>query len=564
MCKVSSFTSHRKGAAMKRQLSFRSILSTHVLQSGMVVCCLFSFFTMSSFSRSIIEQPHNRRLNVIPDHIKDRLLTVINMPNHLSWAPWYAPNRSAIVPVDYSYAFNPSILELSDGSHIFAARIGWVYFGNCKKYERENDAASLYNCLRTHLHQYGDFSVFGFLHSEGNELEILPPTLLADKGHDNITNPLSWAGGQDWFDTRLVYPFNHRYDPSNNTRNHNILVTSQKTEYITGMDWFELEGSNNLILQSSFIGSVSNPSSWLQEKQAAPVKHNQLKRWVYYDDVAEKQEWKGREDGVSVWNITVADIARVKCKPRPQGYPPLPYNEGDFAPKNLPPSRVDKSHRRLAAIVTENSKVVVDKNWAPFVYKQRTLFSYDLEPHHVICENDVNPEDDDIDCVFCIPKHRSNSSDVLSPFKAEMLSRGFNESRVHLNGAPAYHIEALNSFLGIMHVVNVKKYIDPAGLPKQTRAYEHFFYLTEAEPPFKLTRVAKHKIPLQSSRCISPWFGASDTVEVNFATYMQFHPDRPGAEIVISYGEGDRHPRISTFGMDEVLDLLALSSSAVL
>ena len=74
----------------------------------------------------------------------------------------------------------------------------------------------------------------------------------------------------------------------------------------------------------------------------------------------------------------------------------------------------------------------------------------------------------------------------------------------------------------------------------------------EAEPPFRITAIAQRRIPLTRSRCWSPWFEVDDIVGEEFAMTMQYHPDRLGREIVISYGDGDRYARVDTFAMEDV------------
>ena len=91
------------------------------------------------------------------------------------------------------------------------------------------------------------------------------------------------------------------------------------------------------------------------------------------------------------------------------------------------------------------------------------------------------------------------------------------------------------------------------GIPQKERFYEHYFYKTQAEPPFRVTEIASSRVPLERSLCASPWFDKDDTVHVEFVMYMQYHPDRPGQEIVLSYGEADHKSHIRTMSLDEVL-----------
>ena len=78
---------------------------------------------------------------------------------------------------------------------------------------------SMYNCLRTHMERFTDQTILGRYLPSSGELLVTSPS----NGHDqNVIefNPLvsdveSWNGGPGWFDTRLIYPYSHRY-PLNN------------------------------------------------------------------------------------------------------------------------------------------------------------------------------------------------------------------------------------------------------------------------------------------------------------------------------------------------------------
>jgi hypothetical protein len=68
--------------------------------------------------------------------------------------------------------------------------------------------------------------------------------------------------------------------------------------------------------------------------------------------------------------------------------------------------------------------------------------------------------------------------------------------------------------------------------------------------------VSTLRVALERSRGWSHWFDIDDVVTVEFAMYMQFHPDRPGQEIVISYGDGDRMSRTATLAIDDIWNTL--------
>lgn len=207
--------------------------------------------------------------------------------------------------------------------------------------------------------------------------------------------------------------------------------------------------------------------------------------------------------------------------------------------------------------------MIQDKSWSPFVYQSKILWSYSIEPH-VVCENDIDlmhrSGTEVVDCVLCVTKYNSTSPTVFEQFYHNIHMEGYDEVITHLNGAPAYLIQDQNVYLGLLHVIKTQYLTDAVGRLEKKRMYAHYFYTLEAFLPFRVTAIASKRVKLAHCRSWSPWFKFDDIVEVEFAMYMQYHPDRKGQEIVISYGDGDRNAHVNTFGMEEVWSqLLALS-----
>jgi len=492
---------------------------------------------------------------------RDDALVIRNKPLLLPWNVAQKTRQPApVVPVDASYVYNPSVLELSDGSHIFSGRMSWLYGGGCHLFQDLQDPLSMYNCLRTHMERFTDQTILGRYLPSSGELLVTSPS----NGHDQnvqefnpqISDVASWNGGPGWFDTRLIYPYSHRYPLNNKGREKQnepkIIITSQNTELLGYDDWHELEGTSTLGLQLTYISTL-HPADLISEPKegSAILNGKQMTRWLFYDAEIEREEFDRRNKGLG-WMPITADVARLKCKQRPSGLTQLPFDPEKSSMHRSP--HVDDSHRRLAALEGDDWFMIKDKNWAPFVYQEKILWSYSIEPH-VVCENDIDishTDEKDVDCVLCIAKYNSSSTEVFKTFYGNIKDQGYDNVVSHLNGAPSYYIEEKNVYLGLLHVIKMTYGTDAVGRPEKKRIYEHHFYVTEAEAPFRVLAIAPQRVPLQRSRCWSPWFKTDDIVESEFAMYMQYHPDRPGREIVISYGDGDRYARVDTFSMTQV------------
>ena len=374
------------------------------------------------------------------------------------------------------------------------------------------------------------------------------------------------------FDTRLIYPYNHRY-PSHGSPSRDgkkIIVTSQKAEILRNADWVELYDDSVLGLQISLIGTL-DPEGLLNRKDESAVQRymqeKTMTRWYYYDEKVEQAEFEKRRTG-SKWTPMATDVARLKCSSRPSHLSALPCDKTKSDVHVRPVSAVrvhskaqeDVYHRRLAALTGGDWFTIKDKNWVPFHYQERLLWSYTIEPH-IVCENDIDVNYiDEVDCVICVRKHQSSSPKTFDKLQKRIKGTGFDKVDVHLNGAPAYYVEEIDSYLGILHVIKIKHSKDVLGLQTKERFYEHYFYKTEAQPPFRVTEIAASRVPLERSQCWSPWFETDDTVQVEFVMYMQYHPDRPGKEIVLSYGEADRTARVTTLSMKTVFEAFHDSS----
>jgi hypothetical protein len=341
---------------------------------------------------------HLRRRHNGRDYVKGDKLRISNIPTSL---PWKVSNRygppATVVPVDYAYFYNPSILELADGSFIYAGRMSWLYGGDCHKYAHFDDPEPIYNCLRTHAQRFADQSVIGQYRPVVGELEIVSPSSNNEVFHLPEFSPENssmspWNGGSEWFDTRLLYPYNHRYSTDGGNK---IIMTSQNTELIRNAEWSEVKDTSTLVLQLTYIGTL-DPSPIFGKKNGAVdfMSQKKLSRWFFFDANAEREEFDKRRKGIA-WTPMVFDVARLKCKARPAHLPALPFqidgnhepsqstraeNHSTTQPKSIgghigpelvhePPAG---DHRRLAALEGDAWVTIKDKNWAPFAYKSES------------------------------------------------------------------------------------------------------------------------------------------------------------------------------------------------
>ena len=233
--------------------------------------------------------------------------------------------------------------------------------------------------------------------------------------------------------------------------------------------------------------------------------------------------------------------------------------------------------RRLAAIEKSGFLgVIKDKNWSPFFYRGRMLWSYLLSPH-IVCEMEQYIQDlpaffariEPDDCILCLRKFATNNSALFNEhaerFSAAAKAR---EARVlpkrkespttfnyHLNGVSAFKVRGRPFYLGICHSISdTWRQVDRMVHYQRLRTYIHFFYKMEAEPPFRILAISR-KIPLFQHRAVSSWFGVEEVVDVAFVSGLEYHPDQMGQEIMIAYGVGDLVSRVTKLSVEMALEL---------
>jgi len=233
---------------------------------------------------------------------------------------------------------------------------------------------------------------------------------------------------------------------------------------------------------------------------------------------------------------------------------------------------------------------VEDKNWSPFVYQGKLLWSYEIRPH-VVCSLDLDspnsiyrprpstaPASSPYSCALCIQKYATSAGQAVNargervyidPLWAkfdEMLQsrlkiekfipRDFDLSKlevvVHLNGVPSYHIPSESSYLGIGHAI-VRLHTDDD--PMLISTYETFFYLLSDTPPFAVTGLSC-PINLIKKPSIGGVFNQSERFRnVAFVSGFNYDQLSKGSELLISYGIGDYQSHIITMNVRDAFEM---------
>lgn len=156
------------------------------------------------------------------------------------------------------------------------------------------------------------------------------------------------------------------------------------------------------------------------------------------------------------------------------------------------------------------------KNWSPFEYNGELYCEYQLEPHTILKVD---------------PKTGKTTEGYITGQAASIIT-----SETSLRGStPPILINNTsdNSFpgkfyLGVGHTRTIL-----------TSDYLHFFYIFEAEPPFKMIKVSSH-------------FKLHGKERIQFAAGLSQYEDK----IYISYGVNDCSNRISYFTIDDMLSMM--------
>ena len=244
--------------------------------------------------------------------------------------------------------------------------------------------------------------------------------------------------------------------------------------------------------------------------------------------------------------------------------------------------------RRLAAIEKSGFLgAIKDKNWSPFFYHGRMLWSYMLHPH-IVCEFEQEMDElpaffgriEPDDCILCMRRFATNNSLLIKEhsrrYGAASLPPHLSKAAIergsadqspttwhyHLNGVQAFKIKGQPFFLGVCHSISETwKQVERMQHYHRLRSYVHYFYKMEKEPPFRILAISKN-IPLLKHRGVSSWFGTEEVADVAFVSGMNYDPSKSGEEILLTYGVGDLVSRVTTFSVETALELFEDSQIA--
>jgi hypothetical protein len=163
------------------------------------------------------------------------------------------------------------------------------------------------------------------------------------------------------------------------------------------------------------------------------------------------------------------------------------------------------------------AELLKEKNWNPFIYKGRLLFSQTFDPHVVI---EPYPNGTCVR-VFETPgrafkhlpsKPRGNTQAVLVP--------------------AAFSGEKRDFYLGVVH-------------GESGRAYQNYFYKMQAHPPFRIYAASRAMPIVNGQQPRNPAW-----TDVSFPMSLDLLED--AGQVLVGYGSGDKTPRVLVMTWEEV------------
>ncbi|GBF90507.1 hypothetical protein Rsub_03503 [Raphidocelis subcapitata] len=182
---------------------------------------------------------------------------------------------------------------------------------------------------------------------------------------------------------------------------------------------------------------------------------------------------------------------------------------------------------------------IKEKNWMPFVHDDKLHVTYSVVPHRVFQMNSTG---------YAVRQYVTGADAALAPFAGEDVHGGPPVVRVARAGEAPY-------YLGVLHFF--KTFGEGAS---KVKAYHHYFYKTEAAPPFRICAVSK-EIPLVTRKKEAPpAAGAAggdawthqriwkDTSQTAYASGLFVDGER----VLLSYGSSDIDARMLSLGLADV------------
>ena len=489
--------------------------------------------------------------------------------------PWnYSASKS--VAVQNLWTNNPSILELSEGSFFFSAVLVWTYDLDCGVIE-DLSLDLISACLKANAWKITDGSTtLGYFNMKSCEARLLP-----------INSYGGWNYGDAWGDTKLLYyvkngaimqsPADEENLASSSeqtqrrnksTTRQSMILTSQKIEYIYSTEWEGLD-------EGAFLQVSMLHLAYLNVYK----KKIRFSRMIFFNPVEDKRRESDRLQGhkLSLFDQSI-DFGRELCSQRPDGQPQFPFLPYSFVrhPNASMWFRKDvykeNSYNNRKHLFSYSNNIEVqqlkpwskmrsytfkDKNWSPFIYRKKLLWSFVVDPYHIVCENDIDIRDHVADCVLCVEKYRSKSESPIASARKKLNTDWGNyfDPVFHLNGVPTFKLHGESYYLGVMHAIAKSASVyDLRGEEEWRKAYIHFFYRMADNPPFSILDISA-PIPLPSGRSIAPWFNADEKVMVAYVSGFQYNPRKIGQEITLSFGFADASSMVKQMSIQDALKL---------
>jgi hypothetical protein len=180
------------------------------------------------------------------------------------------------------------------------------------------------------------------------------------------------------------------------------------------------------------------------------------------------------------------------------------------------PLRIGQLHR--------GRRGIWEKNWMPFICRGQLYITYHVAPQHVVLR---------------VPAPGLPPRVVYKTATAEQMA-GLPNGSIH-GGPPALLVPSRLSgsgrsyYLGVLHV----RQNLPNGI-----AMPHFLYMTEPEPPFRITQVSRKVLPLQTVDGRQP-----------FAFVSGLWLDDFQGTVLLSYGASDAAARVLLMSTGEIEEL---------
>lgn len=321
-----------------------------------------------------------------------------------------------------------------------------------------------------------------FFKTTREQIEGYPPAPPEKKGHDAL---ISWWGSSVAvcdLDARTMQPVACAdFDP----RPWSECTWGQ------GFEGTGVEDPRLIVWPGKGLFVMFGSKPWPVDPAASPVTAASAAcegPWAFQPWLMLLQPLGEKADPSDPWSRGIVRLSYL-----PEGKPPPPAADG-------------------------SAVLLKEKNWNPFIYKGRLLFSQTFEPH-VVIEPYPNGT-----CarVFETPssrafghlpsKPRGNTQAVLVP--------------------AAFSGERRDYYLGVVH--------GEAG-----RAYQNYFYKMQAHPPFRIYRASRAMPIVNGAQPRNPAW-----TDVSFPMSLDLHEDT--ATVLVGYGSGDKQARVLAMPWEEV------------